>query len=240
MKADELIENSKPFLTWVNDWQYNLKPLSLSALVSEYGPEAIGIVSVDVINGFCTVGPLASPRINNIIAPIANLMQRAWDLGVRDIALTQDAHPADAVEFNQYAPHCIRGTDEAETVDAFKALPFFDQIPVFPKNSIASQFAEGYLAWLEARPQVTAWIAVGDCTDLCTYQLAIHLRTRANQSQHRRARVILPVNCVDTYDLPVDVAQRIGAVPHDGDLLHSVFLYSMMLNGVDVVSELGT
>jgi hypothetical protein len=36
----------------------------------------------------------------------------------------------------------------------------------------------------------------------------------------------------------VDVAQSIGAVPHDGHLLHSVFLYSMMLNGVDVVSEL--
>jgi nicotinamidase-related amidase len=238
MTPDELIEHSKPFLTWVNNWQNSLKPLSLAALVSEYGPEAVGIVSVDVINGFCTVGPLASPRVNNIVAPIADLMQRAWDLGVRNIALTQDAHPADAVEFNQYAPHCIRGTEEAETVAAFKALPFFDQIPVFPKNSIASQFAEGYLEWLEERPEVTVWIAVGDCTDLCTYQLAMHLRTRANQ-QHRRARVILPVNCVDTYDLPVDIAESIGAVPHDGDLLHSVFLYSMMLNGVDVVSELG-
>lgn len=237
MMADELIEHSKPFLTWVNHWQNTLKPQSLSALVSEYGAEAVGLVSVDVINGFCTVGPLASPRINNIVAPIANLMQRAWDLGIRNIALTQDAHPVDAVEFNQYAPHCIRGTDEAETVGAFKALPFFDQIPVFPKNSIASQFAEGYLAWLEERPQVTVWITVGDCTDLCTYQLAMHLRTRANQSQHRRARVILPVDCVDTYDLPVDVAESIGAVPHDGDLLHSVFLYSMMLNGVDVISE---
>ena len=145
MTADELIENSKPFLTWVNQWQSELKPLSLSALVSEYGPDAVGIVSVDVINGFCTVGPLASPRINNIVAPIADLIQRAWDLGVRNIALTQDAHPVDAVEFNQYAPHCIRGTTEAETVDAFKALPFFDQIPVFPKNSIASQFADGYV-----------------------------------------------------------------------------------------------
>lgn len=239
MTADEFVEHSRPFLTWVNGWQSNLKPLSLSALVAEYGPEAIGIVSVDVINGFCTVGPLASPRVNNIVAPIADLMQRAWDLGVRDIALTQDSHPADAVEFSQYAPHCVRGTDQADTVDDFKVLPFFDQIPVFPKNSIASQFAEGYLDWLESRQQVTAWIAVGDCTDLCTYQLAMYLRTRANQNQHRRARVILPINCVDTYDLPVDVAQSIGAVPHDGDLLHSIFLYSMMLNGVDVVSELG-
>ena len=158
--------------------------------------------------------------------------------GVRNIALTPTTS-VDAVE-SINTRRTASGTDEAETVEAFKALPFFDQIPVFPKNSIASQFAEGYPAWLEERPQVTVWITVGDCTDLCTYQLAMHLRTRANQSQHRRARVIVPVNCVDTYDLPVDVAQSIGAVPHDGDLLHSVFLYSMMLNGVDVISEFGT
>ena len=70
-------------------------------LVDAAGASSIGIVSVDIINGFCTVGPLASPRVQNIVTPIADLMRRAWDLGVRDIALTQDAHPADAVEFGQ-------------------------------------------------------------------------------------------------------------------------------------------
>lgn len=238
MVTDELIEQSKPFLTWMVRWQDSLKPLSLQGLIAEHGAEAVGIISVDVINGFCTVGPLASPRVNTIATPIAALMERAWDLGVRNIALTQDAHAANAVEFNQYAPHCIRGTEEAETVPAFKALPFFDQLPIFPKNSIASQFAEGYQAWLEDRPQVTVWITVGDCTDLCTYQLAMHLRTRANQNQHRRARVIVPINCVDTYDLPVDVAENIGAIPHDGELLHRIFLYSMMSNGIEVASEI--
>lgn len=238
MTPDAFIAGSTPFLTWVRDWQTSLTPLSLAALVAERGSQAVGIVSVDVINGFCSVGPLASPRVDSIVAPIADLFRRAWDLGVRDIALTQDAHPTDAVEFGQYAPHCIRGTVEAETVDAFKSLPFFDQIPVFPKNSIASQFADGYQAWLDTRRQVTTWIAVGDCTDLCTYQLAMHLRLRANQAQNRAARIVVPANCVETYDLPVDVAQSIGAVPHDGDLLHSVFLYSMMLNGVEIVSEL--
>lgn len=238
MTAQAFIEKSTPFLTWVRQWQDGLSPLSLTSLIQEHGAQAVGIVSVDVINGFCTVGPLASPRVNAIVEPITGLMRRAWELGVRDIAFTQDAHPADAVEFQQYAPHCVRGTAEAETVDAFKALPFFEQIPVFPKNSIASQFADGYQAWLDERSHITTWIAVGDCTDLCTYQLAMHLRLRANQTQQRSARVVLPVDCVDTYDLPVDVAQSIGAVPHDGDLLHSVFLYSMMLNGVEVVSSL--
>ena len=54
---------------------------------------------------------------------------------------------------------------------------------------------------------------------------------------NKKSRVILPVNCVDTYDLPVAVAVEIGAVPHDGDLLHYIFLYHMMLNGIEVVAE---
>jgi hypothetical protein len=43
---------------------------------------------------------------------------------------------------------------------------------------------------------------------------------------------------VDTYDLPVETAKQIGAVPHAGDLLHLIFLYSMMLNGVEVVRSI--
>lgn len=237
MNVDTLIERSRPFLSWITDWQASLRPALLRELVAENGPDRVGIVSVDVIKGFCSVGPLASPRVNDIIGPIATLFRDAWALGVHNIALTQDAHPVDAVEFTSYAPHCIRGTVEAETVDAFRRLPFFDSIPVFEKNSINSAFATGFQAWLDARPHVKTWIAVGDCTDLCTYQLAMHLRLSANQHQRTGVRVIVPVNAVDTYDLPVETAQQIGAVPHDGDLLHMVFLYSMMLNGVEVVSE---
>lgn len=237
MDVETLIERSRPFLSWVVNWQASLRPVSLRELVAEHGPDAVGIVSVDVIKGFCSVGPLASPRVDNIVQPIVKLFEEAWALGVRSIALTQDAHPEDAVEFASYAPHCIRGTVEAETVDAFRALPFFGSIPVFEKNSINSAFATGFQAWLDARPHVRTWIAVGDCTDLCTYQLAMHLRLSANQYQRAGVRVIVPVNAVDTYDLPVETAQQIGAVPHDGDLLHTLFLYSMMLNGIEVVSE---
>ena len=45
----------------------------------------------------------------------------------------------------------------------------------------------------------------------------------------------MPANCVATYDMSVSDAQEFGAVPHDGDLLHHIFLYSMMLNGGEVV-----
>lgn len=237
MQLDEFMTRSTPFIQWMLDWQANLQPLSLNSITAG-GADQVGIISVDVINGFCTVGPLASPRVNRIVAPIADLFERTWAAGVRDIALPQDTHYEDAVEFANYAPHCIRGTPESETVDAFKRLPFFDQLEVFPKNSIAAGLAPAMDAWIRARPHIKNWIIVGDCTDLCTHQLAMHMRLMANQEQMHGVRIILPVNTVDTYDLPVTVAQEIGAVPHDADFLHLVFLYHMMLNGVEVVSEI--
>ncbi len=234
MELDAFIKQSKPFIQWMLDWQASLQPLPLSTL-TQADPRAVGIVSVDVIKGFCSIGPLSSPRVNQIVEPIAELFRLAWAQGVRDIALPQDAHPADAVEFAQYAPHCIGGTEEAETVEAFQALPFFDQLAVIPKNSINAGLAPGFAEWLEARNHIKSWIVVGDCTDLCTHQLALHLRLRANQHQMQGIRVILPVNTVETYDMPVAKAQEIGIMPHDGDLLHLVFLYHMLLNGVEVV-----
>ena len=37
---------------------------------------------------------------------------------------------------------------------------------------------------------------------------------------------------------PVDVATDAGAVAHDGDLLHHVFMYHLLLSGIGVVSTL--
>ena len=82
-------------------------------------------------------------------------------------------------------------------------------------------------------------MVVGDCTDLCTYQLAMHLRLRANALNLRGIRVIVPRDGVETYDLPVEVAEDLDTMPHAADLLHLVFLYSMAQNGVEVVARIG-
>ena len=200
-------------------------------------PVRTAIISVDVINGFCHQGALASPRVKGIIAPIVALFEKAWKQGLRHILLPQDTHEPEAVEFGQFPPHCVRGTAEAETVPEFKALPFFDQMIVMEKNSIHSGLDTALNDWIAAHPEVDTFIVVGDCTDLCTYQLAMHLRLDANARQLQR-RVVVPADCVDTYDMPVELAKQVGAMPHDGDLLHAVFLYHMALNGVEVVSRI--
>ncbi len=227
-------ENSE-FLPFLQNWVESLPALEAESIFT--APEKTAIISVDVINGFCKFGALASPRVATIIQPIVHLFEQAWGAGCHNILLTQDTHEPDAVEFGAFPPHCVRGTEEAETVTEIKALPFFDQLTVLEKNSIDSGLDTGMDAWIAARPDLNTFIVVGDCTDLCTYQLAMHLRLFANATQ-KTWRVIVPENCADTYDTPLAVAQEIGAYAHPADFFHHTFLYHMALNGIEVVKAI--
>ncbi len=236
MTIEDLVKDAMPFLIWVSDWKHNLSTWSLADEVDD--ASAVAVLSVDVTHGFCYEGPLSSPRVAAIVPPIVHLLERAHDLGVQHFILPQDTHAEEAVEFSSFPPHCTRGSTESESVAEFKALPFFDQFIILPKNSISSTIGTELPAWLDRHPEVNTFIVVGDCTDLCTYQLAMYLRLRANAHQRASDRVILPVDCVDTFDMPVQTAQEIGAFPHHGDLMHLIFLYHMALNGVQVVASI--
>lgn len=228
MKADE-------FLIYVEKWLDNLPVLPAKSIFQN--PEKTTLISVDMINGFCREGSLASGRIEAIIPDIIQLMRTSHEMGVREMVLLQDCHTPDANEFEAYAPHAVCGSSEAATIDEIKALPFFDTITLFTKNSVDSSQNTGLCGWIEAHPLFQNFIIVGNCTDICIYQLANHLRAHANAFD-LEWRVIVPEDCVQTYDLPVKTAEKIGAVPHDGNLLHMLFLQHMALNGIEVVKSI--
>ena len=228
--------DSGPFLAWLQDWEAGLVEMPLEKAISS--PARTAVLAVDLIVGFAYKGALASPRVAKIVPPAARLLQRAYDAGVRHFILTQDCHPPDAPEFDSFGAHCLCGSQEAQTVPALLDLPFSDQFETLPKNSLSSAIGTRLDAWLNAHhADVDTFIVVGDCTDLCVYQLAMHLRLRANARGYAQ-RVIVPADCVQTYDLPVDIAQNLGIMPHDGDLMHAVFLYQLALNGVEVAASL--
>jgi nicotinamidase-related amidase len=151
--------------------------------------------------------------------------------------LPQDTHSEHAVEFGSFPPHCVGGTAESVTVPELQNLPFADRFTILEKNSVSVSIGTGLDDWLAAHPAVTTFITVGDCTDFCTFQLAMHLRLRANALDLRDVGVILPMDGVDTFDIPVPVAEELGIMPHHADLLHLIFLYNMAENGVEVVSK---
>lgn len=231
-----LIDQSRAFLAYLENWYQNLQEVALQELIGAT-PDRVALISVDVINGFCKSGPLASERVGRIARPVADLFERAYAQGVRAFAATQDTHDPNTPEFQAYPPHCIRGTDESEAVDELKSLPFFNEVAIFPKNSIHSHIGTGLGAWVAEHAQVDRFVVVGDCTDLCTYQAAMYLRLEANALNLQR-RVIVPADAVDTFDTPVSVARELGIKAHPGELHHILFLHHMALNGIEVVKRL--
>jgi nicotinamidase-related amidase len=230
-----MTSSQNEFFDYLDAWLADLPTLTSKELFIR--PEKTALLSVDLTNAFCKTGSLASPRAAALIPPATALMRSAWQSGVRQFLLLQDCHRPDALEFGAFAPHAVCGTAEAEAVDEIKALPSYGKMTILTKNAVVPDENTGLDAWLAERPELDTFIVVGDCTDICAYLLAMHLRGKAN-AYHLPWRVIVSENCVGTYDLPLETAQQIGAMPHPGDLLQRVFLYHMSLNGIEVVKAI--
>lgn len=232
------IADRHPFLSWLKRWRESLPEASMKEIVEEAGgAENVGIVCVDVIVGFCKSGALASPRVGEIVGPIVNLFTLGYSHGIRNFVLPQDEHPPDSPEFEAYGPHCMVGTEETETVPEIKNLPFASIFKVLPKQSINAGVDTEYPDWLEKHRNLTRFIVVGDVTDICIYQTVTYLKARSNQFK-LNYQIIVPMDCVDTWDTPVEMAQELGIMPHDAELLHTLFLYHMALNGIHVVRRI--
>lgn len=219
-----LHESSHDYLSLLSNWFDALEPLELSSL----DPQQTALACVDVIEGFHRIGPLASPRVSQIIPRVVDTVSALDTAGVPhdNIIFIQDAHPENAQEFDAYPPHCLMGSDEAEAVHELKALANWSSYQHVQKNAIASHTSQGFNDWLEQCPASTI-IAMGDVTDLCLYTLALHLQVR-NLAEGRKQRIIVPADCVDTWDAP----------DHPADLYHVLFLHQMARNGIEVVKAI--
>ena len=231
------VERSKAFLSALVNWERNLPALAWSDLRAEAQQGRVALISVDMINGFCYEGVLSSPRVKNIIPAVVAAFKGAYSIGVREFVLAQDCHTPESVEFADFPPHCRAGTSEANTIPELANLPFANLYQIVSKNSLNAFHGTDLGAWLEARHHFSKIVIVGDCTDLCVHQMAMHLKLYAN-AYNLKMSVIVPENAVQTYDMPVETANAIGALPHDGDFMHLVFLYHMRLNGVEVIREI--
>ncbi len=226
------------FWPWLETHKKKRTETALSELIeSAGGPQRCAVVVVDLLEGFCHTGPLASPRVAALIPPTVEFLTRCHDLGIRDFLFPCDAHQADSPEFGSFPPHCITGTEESKIVSSLQDLPFSALFERFDKRSVSSLIETGLATRLQG-DRFQKIICIGDCTDLCLYHLACGLRFLANSSG-LRWEILVPENLVATYDLPVSVAVEIGSLPHPGDLLHDMFLYHLELNGITVISSLG-
>ncbi|MBA3277102.1 MAG: cysteine hydrolase [Chloroflexia bacterium] len=220
---------------FVREWLATIRPASFEEAIPE--PAAAAIFSADMINGFLHFGPLASDRVKALAEPVTSLFERAWAHGVRNFVLCQDTHHPETPEFEAYPPHCLADSPESETIPELASLPFAGAFTIIEKNSLSPSIGTALDDWLAKHPEVTTAIVVGDCTDLCTYQLAMYLRMRANALNMAGYTVIVPTNAVATFDIPHTDAES-ASNAHPAEFFHEVFLYHMAQNGIEVVTSI--
>lgn len=188
--------------------------------INDFQKDNTVLVIVDMINGFAREGALQSPRVEGVIPEIEKLSRMCDDLGIKKIAFA-DCHTDASPEFDAYPAHCMEGTSEWEIVDELKSVGGYKLIP---KNSTNGFIEAEFQSWMNENQNIDTFIVTGDCTDICVQQFATTLKTWFNR-QNMKARVIVPINAVETYDFGM----------HNGDLMQAVALYNMATNGVEIV-----
>lgn len=225
------------FFPWLEEHTRDRRAGDLAELIEAAGgPRHCAVVAVDLVEGFCRTGPLASPRVDALIQPTCDFLTRAHAAGIRDFLFPCDAHQKDSPEFQAFPPHCLAGGRESTIVSDLLELPFASLFERLDKRSV-SVMVETNLATRLQGDQFKKIVCIGDCTDLCLYHLATGLRFLANSSG-LPWDIVVPVDLVQTYDVPTEDALRLGILPHPGDILHDLFLYHMELNGITVVASL--
>lgn len=209
---ESILENYKVLLN-------NLENLH-SVNINKYDLNKTGLFIVDMNNGFAKTGALSSPRVEKIIKPISNLGKSLYSK-INTIVAFTDCHDKDAVELKSYPIHCLKGDKESELVEEILAI---GNLEVLEKNSTNGFFVMD----MEKYKNLDNFIVVGCCTDICVYQFVLTLKTYFNQNNLDK-NIIVPMNLVETYNTDM---------VHSGDLFNTVFLNSMIQNGINVVKEI--
>lgn len=163
---------------------------------------------VDMNNGFARKGALASDRVEKIIPNIVEVIKKFKENNEEIIAFT-DYHKKDAVEFNDFPPHCVEGTEECELVDEIKE--YEDCIKVIKKNSTNSFLEEETQEEVKRLISlgIKKWYVTGCVTDICVKQFALTLKTYFNK-ENLDMDVIVIKDCVETFEAPGHSAEEMN------------------------------
>lgn len=194
--------------------------------LGELEKEKTAIVFVDMVVGFVDKGILSSPRVADIVEKLVSLNEKTN--GYKKIFFL-DEHEKGCAEHNDYAEHCLKGTEEAELIPQFKnGATINDNTVMIPKNSTNGFHAPGFKCWLEENEtEIQNYILVGCEADICVSHFATTLKTYFNQNNLNR-RIIVPIDCVETFDFGT----------HDGDLMKVISLWEMKSNGIEIFDKI--
>ncbi|XP_052191560.1 nicotinamidase 1 [Diospyros lotus] len=224
-------------------------PVEQGASLVLTGDVKTGLVLVDVVNGFCTVGAgNLAPKVPD--KQISGMVDETLRLATAfceskwPVFAFLDCHHPDIPE-HPYPPHCIAGTDETKLVPALQWLENEPNVTLRPKDCIdgyiGSTEKDGsnvFIDWVKTN-HIKAILVVGICTDICVLDFVCSALSARNHGFLTPLEdVIVYSHACATFDLPIHVAQTIeGAMAHPQELMHHIGLYMAKGRGARVVSE---
>lgn len=221
MEKDAFLSQTRDAMAGFYDELTALPDIALSSL----DPKTTALIVVDMVNGFAREGALASPRVDAMAGEIAALTEACRRKGF-PVAAFADTHTADSLELVSYPPHCLRGTEEAQLVPELQTAAAMDapgSFSLIEKNSTNGFLEPVFDLWRRENPGISAYLVVGDCTDICIHQFALTAKTYHN-ARNKPLRVLIPTALVDTFDSP----------GHPADTMNAAALLFLRAGGVEL------
>lgn len=215
-----------------------------------------GLVIVDAVNGFCTVGAgnLAPPAPDAQIAAMVeriDRLARAFAARRWEILAFLDTHEPGKAE-PPYPPHCEKGTGEENLVPELLWLEDQAHATLIRKDCI-----NGFVGAIEptfkghgtSHNKAVDWVVLhrleavvvtGICTDICVMDFVLTLLSARNHGLMPTLKdiVVLEPACA-TYDLPLEAAKELGlpaTAAHPQAATHHMGLYFMASRGAILAS----
>ena len=226
----------------------------------ELGGRAVGLVVVDEVNGFCTVGagnlapPAPDAQVSRMVGETDRLARRFAD-EKRPILAFLDTHEPGRPE-PPYPPHCERGTGEENLVPELAWLEDSAHASLIRKDCINGfvgaieatfhgkhgQHHNKVVDWTNAH-RLDAVVVVGICTDICVMDFGLTLLSaRTHGMMPTLEDIVVFEPATATYDLPRQAAAGLGLPPtaaHPKALTHHMGLYFMASRGAVLADQLG-
>lgn len=211
-----------------------------------------GLVIVDLVNGFATVGAGALAPVRpdaEVAAMVAEVDRLARRFGRNHwpILAFLDTHEPGRPE-PPYPPHCEVGSGEEELVEELRWLEDHGGATLVRKDCI-NAFV-GALDPVSGRNAVVEWInrhgletvlVTGMCTDICVMDFVLTLLSVRNHGLTPGLREVAVVEpACATYDLPLETARMLGlpdTAAHPREVSHHAGLYFMASRGARLVRE---
>ncbi|PWA92633.1 isochorismatase-like protein [Artemisia annua] len=208
-----------------------------------------GLVLVDIINGFCTVGAgnLAPREPNDQILGMIDeslKLSRVFCENKWPILAFLDTHQPGKLE-HPYPAHCVAGSDESNFVPALQWLEKEPNVTIRRKDcydgyigSFEEDGSNVFVNWVKTN-NIQTLLVSGICTDICVLDFVCSTLSARNRGFLAPLKdVIMYSGGCATFDFPASVAMETkDGLAHPQEIMHHMGLYMAKGRGAKIAKN---